>query len=212
MDAFHYCLPAIRQTLPTSQPLIDAIHPSRFLAAVALLFAFAGLAQGTGPYDTTSDGADPRLMLKGHDPVIYFTAGKPMLGDPGFKTDFDGVTYRFVNEENRFTFMKNPLKYVPMFGGHCANNMVYAIPRGGEPDTWKIIDGRLYIFGGEAERRYFVMDEEANLRLAQRYWKDEVEGSIAIVQRTRRLALRVPHYKSDKELEAEWRATNNSRQ
>jgi hypothetical protein len=192
--------------------LIDAIHPSRFLATVALLFAFAGLARGNGPYDTTSDGADPRLMLRGHDPVIYFTAGKPMLGDPGFKTDFDGVTYRFVNEENRFTFMKNPLKYVPMFGGYCANNMVYAIPRGGEPETWKIIDGRLYIFSGEATRRYFVMDEEANLRLAQRYWKDEVEGSIAILQRTRRLALRVPHYKSDKELEAEWQATNKFRQ
>ena len=93
MDAFHYCLPAIRQTLPTSQPLIDAIHPSRFLAAVALLFAFAGLAQGTGPYDTTSDGADPRLMLKGHDPVTYFTAGKPMLGDPGIQ---DGLRWRHV--------------------------------------------------------------------------------------------------------------------
>jgi hypothetical protein len=68
------------------------------------------------------------------------------------------------------------------------------------------------MFGGVAARRYFVMDEEANLRLAQRYWKDEVEGSIAILQRTRRLALRVPHYKSDKELEAEWQATNKFRQ
>lgn len=192
--------------------MIAAIHPYRFLAAVALLFAFAGLARGAGPYNTTADGADPRLMLKGHDPVAYFTTGKPMLGDPAFRTDFDAVTYRFVNEENRFTFMKNPLKYVPMFGGHCANSMAYAIPWGGDPDTWKIIEGRLYIFGGVAARRYFVMDEEANVRLAQRYWKDEVEGSIAIVQRYKRLGLRVPHYKSDKELEAEWQAKNNPRQ
>lgn len=192
--------------------MIDAIHPARFLVAVALLFAFAGLARGAGPYDTTADGADPRLMLTGHDPVAYFTTGKPARGDPGFRTDFDAVTYRFVNEENRFAFMKNPLKYVPMFGGYCANSMVYAIPWGGEPDTWKIIDGRLYTFGGEAARRYFVMDEVANVRLAQRYWKDEVEGNIAIIQRYKRLALRVPHYKSDKELEAEWRTKNNLRQ
>lgn len=189
--------------------MLDAIHPSRFLAAVAFLWAVAGLARGAGPYDTTADGADPRLMLRGHDPVAYFTTGKPAAGDPGFRTDFDGVTYRFVNEENRFAFMKNPLKYVPMFGGHCANSMAYAIPWGGEPDTWKIIDGRLYIFAGEAARRYFVMDEQANLRLAQRYWKAEVEGGIAIIQRYRRLALRVAHYKSDKELEAEWRTKNN---
>lgn len=151
-------------------------------------------------------------MLKGRDPVAYFNTGKPLQGDAAHKTDFDGVTYRFVNEENRFTFMKNPLKYVPMFGGFCANSMAYAIPWGGEPDTWKIIDGSLYVFGSEAERRYFVMDEETNARLAQRYWKEEVEGSFAIVQRSRRLTVRVPHYKSDKELETEWQAKNNARQ
>jgi YHS domain-containing protein len=192
--------------------LIDTLHTSRFLAAFALLCAFAGLARGAGPYNTTSDGDDPRLMLKGRDPVAYFNAGKPLQGDAAYKTDFDGVTYRFVNEENRFTFMKNPLKYVPMFGGFCANSMAYAIPWGGEPDTWKIIDGRLYVFGSEAERRYFVMDEETNARLAQRYWKEEVEGSFAIVQRGRRLTVRVPHYKSDKELETEWQVKNNARQ
>jgi YHS domain-containing protein len=194
-----------------SQPLSLAIRHTRSCASFVLLFAFAGLARAAGPYDTSSDGADPRLMLKGRDPVAYFTASRPMPGDPARKTDFDGVTYRFVNEENRFAFMKNPLKYVPMFGGYCANSMVYAIPREGDPESWKIIDGRLYIFAGIAARRHFVMDEEANVRLAQRYWKDEVEGGFAIIQRARRLVVRVPHYKSDKELETEWQATNNPR-
>jgi len=177
-----------------------------------LLFAVAGLAGGAGPYSTTSDSADPRLMLNGHDPVAYFTAGKPMPGDPAHKTHFDGVTYRFVNEESRFEFMKNPLKYAPMFGGYCANSMVYAIPWEGDPETWKIIDGRLYLFLDAAARRHFVMNEEANVRLAQRYWNDEVEGGFALVQRARRLVVRVPHYKSDKELETEWQAQNNPRQ
>ena len=186
-------------------------HGSRCLAALVLWFAFAGVVAAVGPYTTTSDGDDPRLMLKGYDPVSYFSGGKPLLGDRQFRTDFDGVTYRFINEDNRFTFMKNPLKYVPMFGGFCAHSMAYAIPWGGEPETWKIVDGRLYLFAGEAARRYFVMDEETNLRLAQRYWKDEVEGGVALVQRYKRLGLRVPHYKSDKELEAEWQASNNSK-
>ena len=187
--------------------LAETLRAWRFLTAVTLLLA-AGIARATGPYSTTADGDDPRLMLKGYDPVAYFTAGKPLLGNASSRTDFDGVTYRFVNEENRFLFMKNPLKYVPMFGGHCANSMVYALPWPGEPGAWKILDGRLYVFGGEAQRRYFVMDEEANVRLAQRYWKDEVEGSIPLVQRARRLAVRVPHYRTDKELEAEWQAKN----
>ncbi len=190
--------------------MVAVAHASRCLAALALLFAFAGLAAAAGPYNTSADGDDPRLMLRGYDPVLYFSTGKPLPGDPAFRTDFDGVTYRFINEENRFLFMKNPLKYVPMFGGYCAHSMAYAIPWGGEPDAWKIVDGRLYVFTGEAARRYFVMDEETNLRLANRYWRDEVEGSIALVQRYKRLGVRVPHYKSDKELEAEWQVRNSA--
>ncbi|MEP6702393.1 MAG: YHS domain-containing (seleno)protein [Betaproteobacteria bacterium] len=170
-----------------------------------LLLSLSAAVQATGPYDTTSSGGDSRLMLKGHDPVAYFAQGKIALGDAAIKTDFDGVTYRFVSEEHRFEFMKNPYKYTPQFGGFCANSMVYALPWPGEPDSWKIIDGRLHLFGGEWPRRYFLMDEDNNERLARRYWKDEVEGSIPIVQRARRLAIRVPHYKSDKELAAAWR-------
>ena len=188
------------------------VSASRLVATLWLLCAFAGLARGAGPYNTTADGADPRLRLRGFDPVTYFTAGKPAAGDATFRTDFDGVTYRFVSEENRFLFMKNPLKYVPLFGGFCANSMAYAIPWPGEPDTWKIVEGRLYLFAGEAARRHFVMDEETNIRLAQRYWREEVEGSIALVQRYKRLGVRVPHYKSDKELEAEWRVRNSTKQ
>ena len=191
--------------------MIAHLRPARFLAGLALLFAFAGVAAGAGPYNTTSNGDDSRLMLKGHDPVAYFTMGRPVPGDPAFRTDFDGVTYRFANEENRFLFMKNPFKYVPMFGGFCANSIVYAIPLGGEPDNWKIIDGRLYLFAGIAARRYFVMNEEANLRLARRYWREEVEGGIALVQRYRRQVLRVPHFKSDKDLDAEWQARDVAR-
>ena len=191
--------------------MLVAVRTVSLHALFALLCTFAGLARGAGPYATAPDGADPRLMLKGHDPVAYFALGRPMLGDPALKTDFDGVTYRFVSEENRFTFMKNPFKYVPMFGGHCANSMVYAIPWAGAHDVWKIVDGKLLVFMNEAARRYFVMDEEVNLRLAQKYWHGEVEGGIVLFQRGRRLALRVPHYTSDKDLETEWQRRNARR-
>jgi len=182
------------------------------LPLFALLLAFCAPVLATGPYNTTSEGGDARLMLKGRDPVAYFTLGKSTPGDPAIKTDFDGVTYRFVSEEHRLAFMKNPFKHVPAFGGFCANSIVYAIPWGGEPDTWKIIDGRLYIFAGEWPRRYFLMDEENNLRLAQRYWKSEVEGSIAIVQRARRLALHVPHYRTDADLANAWKTMTGEAQ
>jgi hypothetical protein len=41
------------------------------------------------------------------------------------------------------------------------------------------------------------------LALANKYWNEEVNGSNAFWQRSKRLIFRVPHYKSGKELSEE---------
>jgi len=89
---------------------------------------------------------------------------------------------------------------MPQFGGYCANGIAYAIPWGGDADTWKIIDGKLYIFGGQGSKDAFALDEKKNLALAEAYWKDEVAGSHSFIQRSKRLIFRVPHYQSGEEL------------
>lgn len=172
-----------------------------FAVAVALLLS--GCGDG-GPFNLAPDEHDNRLMLKGHDPVGYFTDGKHEPGNPKIKAEYEGVVYRFVSEENKAVFLKAPARYVPQFGGYCSNGIAYGIPWGGEAETWKIIDGKLYIFGGKDSMNYFLMDEKANLERAHRYWREEVAGSSAIVQRAKRLVFRVPHYKTGKELAEEW--------
>ena len=182
-------------------------HSGRWkLPALLMLAALLSACAGTGPNNTTADGADANLMLKGHDPVAYFTLGKHTPGRTDIKADHDGVTYRFMSDGNKAMFLKEPLKYVPQYGGYCANGIAYGIPWGGDPDTWKVIDGKLYIFGGEGSKKYFLVDEKVNLALADRYWVDEVKGHNGFVQRYKRLAIRVPHYKTGKQLEAEWQA------
>jgi YHS domain-containing protein len=156
--------------------------------------------------NTISEGGDKHLGLKGHDPVAYFTDGKHMLGDAQIKTEHEGVTYRFASEEHKKMFGQNPARYAPQYGGFCANGIVYGIPWGGDPDTWRIVNDRLFIYGGEASKRYWSMEEKRNLELGDQYWKDEVKGSNPFIQRYKRLVFRVPHYKSGKELEAEWQA------
>ncbi len=188
-----------RLPVPVRPGLVVAL--SLFVALALALFAQAAHAE---PYNTTSEGDDSKLMLKGHDPVAYFTDARHVPGDPAIRSEVDGVTYRFASAEHKAMFDKEPAKYAPQFGGFCTNGIAYGIPWGGDPDTWKIIDGRLYIFGGEASKRYFLMDEAKNLELADRYWKDEVDGSIGIVQRIWRLVWRVPHYKTGKALEEEY--------
>ena len=174
------------------------------LLAGLLVAAFLSACAAGGPHNTSQEGADGRLMLKGHDPVAYFTLAKHTLGRADIKADHEGVTYRFMNDENKAMFLKEPARYVPQFGGFCANGIVYGIPWGGDADTWKLIDGKLYIFGGEGSKKYFLMDEKQNVALANRYWADEIKGSNGFIQRYKRLAMRVPHYKTGAELDAEW--------
>jgi YHS domain-containing protein len=164
-----------------------------------------------GPYNTKSiDGSDEKLMLDGFDPVAYHLIGKHTRGVATISAQFDGVTYRFENENNKATFLKEPQRYAPQYGGFCANGIVYGIPWGGDGDTWKIIDGKLYIFGGQSSKNYFLMNEAANLKLADEYWSNDVKGSNALIQRYKRLVLRVPHYQSGAALEAQWQAWQQS--
>ena len=66
-----------------------------------------------------------------------------------------------------------------------------------------MFDGKLYIFGGKGSHDAFMLDVPRNMALANKYWGEEVNGSNAFVQRTKRLIFRVPHYKSGAELAAE---------
>ncbi len=180
------------------------------LAAFVMLAALLGgcsalVAQNPNsaltPVNAVADGGDDRVMLKGYDVVAYFTEGQHLLGTPQIKSVYEGVTFRFANAQHKALFDANPGPYLPQYGGYCANGMVYGIPWGGDGDTWLIVDGKLYINGGAGSKAAFLLDVPGHIRLADKYWAEEVRGSNSFVQRARRLVLRVPHYKTGPELE-----------
>ena len=69
-----------------------------------------------------------------------------------------------------------------------------------------MIDGKLYIFGGQGAVDAFYLDVPRNMALANKYWNEEMNGSNAFIQRSKRLIFRVPHYVSGEELAAQVRA------
>ncbi len=143
-----------------------------------------------------------RVMLSGHDVVAYFTQNKHALGSTQFSSVYEGITFQFASAEHKALFDKEPTKYQPQYGGYCANGIVYGIPWGGDADSWRMIDGKLYIFGGAGSRDGFLIDVPGNTKLADKYWAEEVAGSNSFWQRSKRLVFRVPHYKSGSELAA----------
>lgn len=92
-------------------------------------------------YNTKRD-----IAIEGYDPVSYFD-GKALEGKSDLKFTHKGVTYLFANPSNLNRFKAAPEKYEPAYGGWCA----YAMGESGEkvkidPETFKILDGRLYLF------------------------------------------------------------------
>ena len=184
---------------------------------LVVLFSVAALALAAcAPFVTQSpsgkfspvnahsmDGND-RVLMKGADVVTYFTKNAYTQGKPSIKSSYENVTFYFSSAENKALFDKEPTKYLPEFGGYCANGIVYSIPWGGDADTFEMINGKLYIFGGKGSRDAFMLDVPKNVALANKYWKEEVSGSNAFTHRTLRTTIgRVAHYKSGAELAAE---------
>ena len=164
------------------------------------------------PLNASADAEDAHLMLFGHDVVAYFTESRHRLGSPAIKSVIDGVTFRFATAEHKALFDREPAKYIPQYNGYCANGIVYGIPWGGDADSWRIINGKLYTFGGKGSRDGFYVDLPRNIALADKYWNEEVKGSNAFVQRVKRYIFnRVPHYKTGEELAEEVRRSGGGK-
>ena len=173
-----------------------------------VLTPFVGVlhAADPEPFRTIKDAHSDRLMLEGHDAVAYFSNKDALRGDPALQIEHAGVHWRFTTAQNRQTFLQAPEKYMPQYGGYCGNGVNYAIPGGGGggPNTWRIYRGKLYVFGGQKARDHFEMDTELNLQRANQYWASDIAGANPSSVRMKRMIFRVPHYKSDAALQAEW--------
>jgi YHS domain-containing protein len=105
--------------------------------ALALWAAAPAYAQGTG---------EPAPALRGMDVVSYFDAAGPVKGQAAFSHDFDGARYLFANAQNKAAFVAAPDRYLPQFSGLCATGISVGKEFKGDPNTWKIVDGRLYLY------------------------------------------------------------------
>ena len=152
------------------------------------------------PVNAVRWGDEPRLAVRGYDVVAYVTQSRPALGSPRWRSEFEGVAYYFASAEHQALFDREPARYQPAYHGYDATRIVYAIPELADPEVWRLIDGRVFLFADAESKAAFELDLQGNVALADRYWKDEVAGSNSLWQGIWRRADRVPHYRSREEL------------
>lgn len=178
---------------------MNIVFVRTLVAALAVLIAGCGSI-----HNVVADGADRQLMLRGNDPVAYHTMGKAMRGDPAIKAEHEGLQYRFISAAHRDQFVRGSAKYVPAYTGFCASGAPYALKANIGAETFKIVDGRLYLFGSPRSRRNWELDEKENIKLGDSYWENETRDVPFRLQNFKRYTFRVAHYKKDAELDAEY--------
>lgn len=115
-------------------------------------------------------GLKPGVAVAGYDPVAYFTQNKPVKGKPSIALNHAGAQWHFSSVANRDAFKANPAKYAPQYGGYCA----YAVSQGytakGEPEVWKIVDGKLYLNFSKGVQKTWERDIPGYIESAETNW------------------------------------------
>jgi len=114
--------------------------------------------------------------VSGYDVVSYQTGEKPLRGNGNHIAVHEGVTYLFINEENRKRFERNPTKYVPAYGGYCAYGVAVGKKFIGDPDVWRVVRGRLYLNLDAKIQEQWAKDVPGHIKKADASWT-EIRGA-----------------------------------
>jgi YHS domain-containing protein len=137
--------------------------------------AFRG-AKGS---ETANVNVDSKgVILNGYDAVAFFKQRKPVKGNSGIESTYQGATYLFASTADKADFDKDPAKYAPQYGGFCAYGVVNGILTDieGNPDAFAVYKGKLYLCGNQAALRIFRSNIDSNIEKADTNWR-QLTGS-----------------------------------
>lgn len=159
----------VATALPASAAPLDPVTPAEWVA------------QQSGERDVRPFNLDKhKLAIEGYDPVAYFSegGGKPLKGSDKITLTHRGVVYRFASEANKALFAKTPDKFEPQYGGWCAWAMAQGEKVEVDPKSFKITDGKLYLFYKSFfsdTREKWLKDEFVSTKKADANWKSILE-------------------------------------
>ncbi len=135
------------------------------LVTLVALFGFAGSA-------LAADFTHSTPAVQGYDVVSYQNGKRPIRGNGKFVAVHDGATYQFSSANNQKAFEKDPEKYVPAYGGYCAFGTSVGKKFIGDPEVWRIVDGKLYLNLNTSIQSEWLKDVPGRIRSADANWRN----------------------------------------
>ena len=110
------------------------------------------------------------VFIDGYDVVSYFADGKAMRGSDEFQYEWQGMRFYFKTQANLAMFVSEPSRYIPQFNGHCANGLSDGHLVRANPEIFRIIDGKLYLFFSWWGKAQWKFDQQEQIELANKFW------------------------------------------
>ena len=137
-----------------------------------LLASLAGsqlVLSAAQPGSSVNKGEDG-VAVKGYDVVAYFDQKKPMKGDAKYSHQYNGAKYNFASTGHRDLFAKNPEAYLQQYGGYCAVGTSMGHKADIDPESWAVIDGKLYLNSSKGAQKLFDKDPQSAIKQADQNW------------------------------------------
>ena len=110
-------------------------------------------------------------VLNGYDPVAYFEQGMAVKGKSSITAEWQGAFWWFTSVENKEKFLQKPEKWAPEFNGYCANGLSDGHKVHGNPEHWRIIDDKLYVFYSAWGRLQWAVNVDSQIEKAKENWQ-----------------------------------------
>ena len=143
-----------------------------------LMTIFVGLAAALAPVPAAASTAPAPMVnvdaaglaMRGYDPVAFFSDGKPERGLAQHSLQWNGATWRFASAQSLEAFRATPDRYAPQFGGYCAWAVSQHYLAPGDPNYWKIVDGKLYLNANARAKELWEADQADAIARGKANW------------------------------------------
>ena len=139
----------------------------RSLAALTLASGTVAVLAATARQ--AAAGNQLAVAVSGYD-VTSYQSGTPQRGIPRFNATYNGGIWFFVSEGARDLFKADPARYAPQYDGYCAWAASQGYKAPGNPEVWRIVDGKLYIKVHEQAQMNWLRDVPGNIAKANTNW------------------------------------------
>ena len=89
---------------------------------------------------------DDNIALEGYSPVSYLDLKLAQKGSEQYQSVHEKVVYYFTSAAQKATFDKNPIQYLPQYGGYCAYGATVGSKLSVDPDEFIVEDGKYFLF------------------------------------------------------------------